>query len=166
MVAARREHGDVAIVEVHDGPRVLEDRGGVGGDEIFAVADAQQHGRSLPRHDDLLGIVGGDDRQAVRADHVLERRDHARLERVARRVLDQVGERLRVRLGPERVAGPFECGAQRIGVLDDAVVHEGEALATVRVRVRVTCRRRSVRGPARVRDAAKAGRGLARDQRL
>ena len=43
VVLGRREHGDVAVVEVHDGARVLEDGGGVGGDEELVVADAEQH---------------------------------------------------------------------------------------------------------------------------
>src|SRR3989454_8310155 len=53
----------------------------------------------------------------------------------------------------------------QIGVFDDAVVHQRDPAGAVAVRVGVAPRRRSVRGPARVPDAAAAVYRLPRHQR-
>ena len=92
-----------------------------------------------------------------------QRRDDAILERRARRVLDEVGERLRVGLGREAVALSLERGAQRVRVLDDAVVHQGDVAGAVAVRVGVAPGGGAVRGPAGVGDAARAVERLARE---
>jgi hypothetical protein len=47
----------------------------------------------------------------------------------------------------------FAASAQRFGVLDDAVVHDGDAVLRVGVRVGVGVVRLAVGGPARVADA-------------
>ena len=161
VIPRRGEHRDVAVVEIHDGAGMLQDRRGVGGDEQLALRDPQEHRRALPRDDHLAGIVGGHHREAVGPDHVRERGDDLRLERLSAGVLDQVRQRLRIGLGAETVAARLEGGAQRIGVLDDAVVDEREATGAVHVRMGVAGRGRAVRGPAGVRDARRAVHRLA-----
>src|SRR3546814_12396141 len=59
----------------------------------------------------------------------------------------------------EAPAAPGECLAQRLEVLDDAIVNQRDLAR--RVRMRVARRRRTVGRPAPVRDAAGAGRGIA-----
>src|SRR3546814_5731083 len=59
----------------------------------------------------------------------------------------------------EAPAAPGECLAQRLEVLDDAIVNQRDLAR--RVRMRVARRRRTVGRPARVRDADGAGRGIA-----
>ena len=66
--------------------------------------------------------------------------------------VNEVGDHLGVGLRDERIALPDETLAQRLEVLDDAVVNHGD-LAVRGVRVRVRGRGRAVRRPARVRDA-------------
>jgi hypothetical protein len=65
-----------------------------------------------------------------------------------------------VGLRTEAVAQVLELGAQQIVILDDAVVHDGDAVAG-NMRMRVAHRRHAVRRPARMRDA-----DVARDRRL
>ena len=52
-VPGRGEDRDVAVVQVHDGARVLEHGRGVRRHKQLVVADAEQHRRSLARHYDL-----------------------------------------------------------------------------------------------------------------
>src|SRR2546429_5181280 len=75
-----------------------------------------------------------------------------------RSIVDAVGDDLGVGLGGEPVAAALEIGTQLLVVLDDAVVHDREAVARD-VRMRVALRRDPVRGPARVGDADLAGGG-------
>ena len=166
MVAVGRQHGDVAVVEMHHRTRVLQDRRSIGRDEVLVLADAEQHRRPLASHHDLAGFVGRNDGDAVRPHDVLERADDARLERVPRGILDQVDECLGVGLGPERVTRALQRRAQRVGILDDPVVNEGDGLAAVNVRMRVARRGRAVRRPARVGDARDAMQRPAIEQRL
>ena len=56
-------------------------------------------------------------------------------------------------VGTEHVPLRLQLGAQRRGVLDDAVVHHRDVAAAVDVRMRVDVVRLTVRRPARVRDA-------------
>ena len=63
---------------------------------------------------------------------------------------------LAVGLGDETIALRLEALAQRLEVLDDAVVHDRDLVAAG-VRMRVRRRRCAVRGPARMRDAGGAG---------
>jgi len=91
-----------------------------------------------------------------------------------------VGDDLGVGLAAEHIAARDQFGAQLVVVLDDAVVHEGDATgagaaaadgdrclrdtrAAAEVRVRVVHRRRAMRGPARVRDAGAGLDRVARD---
>ena len=155
VVPLRRQHRDVAVVEVDDGARVLEQRRRIRGDQELALADAEQHRRPLPGDDDFPGLVGRHDGQSVRADDTLERRDHAGLKGLAGRLLDQVGQRLRVGVSGEAVPVALQRRPQRVRVLDDPVVHQGEAPTAILVRVRIPLRRCSVRRPARVRDTTR-----------
>jgi hypothetical protein len=110
----------------------------------------------VPRHYHLPRIVGRDHGDAVRADHVGERRDHLRFKRFPGAVFDQVRQRFRIGLGAEFVAARLERGPQRVRILDDAVVDEGDAAGAVDVRMGVARRRGAVRGPAGVGDAGRA----------
>ena len=80
-------------------------------------------------------------------------------------VLDLVGDEMRddfaVGLGRELGALGFQLAAQLAEVLDDAVVHDGEPVG--RVRMRVVLGRPAVRRPAGVADADRAVERLARE---
>jgi hypothetical protein len=72
--------------------------------------------------------------------------------------VDEVGDHFAVGVGQELAARGLHLLAQRLEILDDAVVNEGDAVDDVRMGVAV--RRRAVRGPARVGDADGAGERL------
>ncbi len=55
------EDGEFAVGEEVDVAGVVEDAGDVGGEEVFAVADAEHSGRAEAGGDELVGFVGGED---------------------------------------------------------------------------------------------------------
>ena len=67
---------------------------------------------------------------------------------------DEVGEDFGVGLGVEVMAFPFEPGAERAVVFDDAVVDERDVAGLVEMRVGVDLGRRAVGGPAGVGNAS------------
>ena len=67
--------------------------------------------------------------------------------------MHQVNHHLGISIRTEFVAGSPQFSAQRIMVLDNAVMHQGDFIAG-RVRVRVDGIRYAMRRPARMRDAA------------
>ena len=162
VVAVRREYGEIAIVEVDDRAGVREHCGGIRGNEELALTDAEQDRRALSRHHHFSGLVGGEHRQAVRSHHGADRCGDPLFQRRPGSILDQVGQRFGVGVGAEAMTGALQCGAQGIGVLDDAVVHDGDSLATVDVGMGVAGGRRAVGGPTRVRDAARPDHRRAR----
>ncbi len=91
----------------------------------------------------------------------LVEREARRLDEIAVVVLlDQVADRLGVRLGREDVTGLAEPLAQLAVVLDDAVEHDRELLRILdRERMRVLLGDAAVGGPARVTEAGRGGRG-------
>jgi hypothetical protein len=75
--------------------------------------------------------------------------------------VDQVRDDLGVRLSVEFVVRVRQLPAQRLVILDDAVVHERDLVAR-EDRMRVAGGRRAMRRPARVRDAGAAGEAALR----
>jgi len=55
------EGGDFAVLEEVDEAGVVEDAGDVGGEEEFAVADAEDGGWTHASGDELVGLVRGED---------------------------------------------------------------------------------------------------------
>ena len=55
------EDGDFVVGEEVDVAGVVEDAGDVGGEEEFAVAEAEDDGRAHAGGDELVGLVGGED---------------------------------------------------------------------------------------------------------
>ena len=76
---------------------------------------------------------------------------------------DQVGEHLGVRLGLKDMALFLELSPKRGVVFDDAVVHEHEAPALVKMRMRILVGHASMSRPARVTDAEISVRRICRD---
>jgi hypothetical protein len=73
---------------------------------------------------------------------------------------DQMGQHFGVRLGEEAVPGLHQPPLQRLVILDDAVVHDGDPTRAVQVGVGILVGRRAVRRPTRVSDAGRAGDGF------
>ena len=131
-----------------------EDRGDVGRDEEFAVAETDDDRRAVAHRDDLVRVVGRHQHEREQAAHVEQRAAHGVLEAVVLHfALDQVRDDLGVGLGDERVPFLLELLLQVEVVLDDAVVHDDDAAGAVAMRVGVLLGRAAVRRPARVADA-------------
>jgi len=75
---------------------VGHDGAGIGGDKQLAVPDAEEHRRPAARRDDLSRLVRGQDRDAVGAHDVLQRRADPILESLAGSIFDQMRQRLGV----------------------------------------------------------------------
>ena len=129
-----------------------------------AVADGER--RPLAGADHQVVLAGEDDGERERAVQPLQ----GGLGRLDRRqaliqiVADEMQHRLGVGLGLEHVALGGELVAQLLEVLDDAVVHDRDAL--VHVRMGVALDRLAVRGPARVADAGAALQGMVGEPQL
>ncbi len=152
------QDGQLAVLQVDDLAGVPDQRGHVGGGEHLLLADAQHDRAAQPGHHDLAGAVRVDDGDAVRADDALQRPPDGVLQRVGLLdgAADQVGEDLGVGLAEELDALALEALPQRVGVLDDAVVDDRDALVGRQVRVGVDVARHAVGGPAGVPDARRA----------
>ena len=140
--------GDLAVVQVHDLPGVADQRRHVGCREHLLVADAEQNRAAIAGNDQPVRPASIQHGQAVGADDALERPAHRFLEvrglaRVrqawARACLrcDQVREDLTVGLRGELRPVRDQLGPEFLRVLDDAVVHDRDRPAHVRVRVNV-----------------------------
>ena len=165
-VAVGREHAEVTVVQVDDLARVREDRRGVGGEEVLAVADADEERTALARGDDLLRVTARHHRDAERALDLAQCRDDRLLQRALVELLDQVRDRLGVGIGAEGVPERGELLPEHIGVLDDAVVHHRDRLVGAEVRVCVALGRRAVSGPARVCDPDLSGHRISGERAL
>ena len=73
--AVAAQNGDLAVFHVHNVARVLDKRRHVGGDEVLALAEADEQRRVLARSIDMIGIVRAEDAKRICAldpvqDHV------------------------------------------------------------------------------------------------
>ena len=155
-VAVRPDLGAVAVLEVDDATRDLQERRDVGRGEVFALAEPEEKGRTTPGDDDCLGVARrdhGDGKCALQLRNGLHGRGKERIARLAM-LGDEVRDHLRIGVGTEFVAGFLQALADRLVVLDDAVVHEGDVARHMRMRIALG--RRAVRRPPGVRDAGRA----------
>ena len=159
-VAAGGQGGHLAVAEVHDRGRVADQRGQVGGDVHLLVADADDQRAPVAGHDDPVREVGVQDREPVGALDPAERLADPTLEGVGVRAGDQVGDHLGVGVRRQVDARLGELRAQRRGVVDDPVVHDGDVTLGVDVRVRVDVVGRAVGRPPGVADADLAAEPL------
>ena len=122
---------------------------------MIAVADADHQRAAGSGADHTARLLRRDHSDGVGAVELGDRRPHraqqiAATSRVPVRV-DEMRDHLGVGLRGEDVARGLEALAQRLVILDDAVVHDGD-LAVGDMRMRVGRRRRAMRRPPRVRD--------------
>ena len=128
---------------------MLNERGDIGGEEALAVTDPDHEWRVTAGRDDLVGLVGADRDQRECPLQASDHRPHR---------VDQAGpgdnlavQQLSCHLG---VGLRGELGAQPLPegrvVLEDTVVHHGDAARDVRMRVHV--RGRPMGGPAGMAD--------------
>jgi hypothetical protein len=146
----------VAIRQEEHVAGIAENRRHVGRDEVFVVADAYHHRRTVPRRYDLIGIRARDHGQRKHPGQFLHRCADS-LFQVAREVfLHQVRDDFGVSLGPELVAFGFELVFEREIVFDDPVVHHHHVALAVAMRVGVLFGGPAMGGPARMADPERA----------
>ena len=165
--APRPDVGDVALLEEDDPVGVGEDRGHVRGEEALAVAEADDERHVLARADEpvaLADVHDDDARRRPRAGAARARTASARSPCVG--LLDEVGDRLGVGLGGQRVAARLEPVAQLAEVLDDPVVDDRDLAGAVLVGMGVEVVRPAVGRPARVGEADRGVRRPVGDRRL
>ena len=131
MHGVARDLGDVALLEINEALRDRQQRRHAARDEVLADAEADHERARDARHDDALGILGVEHEQRVRADEALHRQAQ-RFEQIVallQIVVDEMRGDLGVGLGLELVALGDELVFERLVVLDDAVVNDGDAIA-------------------------------------
>ena len=160
-----RDHGQVSVFEIHDGPRVLENGRRVGSDEELSLpaSQANQNRRPPAGHHDLVRFGRGEDGQALGAFDVAQGLGDPLLQDGPRGLFDQVGQQLGIRWRDHGVTPGLQEGTKSVRVLDDAVVDDGDGAGAVGMGMRVAQSRGSVRGPARVPDARRGRDRLGTD---
>lgn len=147
------EGGHLAVVQGDDLAGVGDQGGDVGGDEHLLLADAEDDRGAVAGDDDPVREVGVQHGDAVGALDLADGLADLALQGVGLGAADEVGEDLGVGLGEEDHAVGGEPGAQVGGVVEDAVVDDGDLGVGVQVGVGVLVVGGAVGGPAGVRDA-------------
>ena len=166
--AGQGEDGHVAVGEEVDVARMVEDAGDVGGDEVLAFADADNHWRAEAGDDDLVRLKGREHAQREGAGEALDGAADGDFQgdgltgdvSILLHLFNQVGDDLGVRLGDEFVALSGEFALQLEIVFNDSVVYDDDAPGAVAMGVGVLFGGASVGGPAGVADAEGAIDGM------
>ena len=152
-VAVAVDHRHVAVVEVHDLPACARgSRDASDARKFSPFPTPSSSGLPLRAATILSGFPARHHGDAVRALDLAQRLDHGLFQRAVVQLLDEVRDHLGVRVGPERMAVFLQRAAEHGRVLDDAVVHDGDATVVAQVRMRVALGGRAVRRPPRVTD--------------
>ena len=149
---------DLVVEDVLHPARLGQERGDRRGHEHLAVPDADHQRAAAPGGDEHARAVAMGDGEREVAVEALVGLVHG-LDQVARvALLDQVRDHLGVGVGVVDVAGGGELAPQRRVVLDDAVVHDGDARALAGLdRVRVGLDHAAVGRPAGVGEPGRRG---------
>ena len=143
---------NIAVVKIHNLVRDSDERHCVAGDKVFALAQTNDHGRTLTRTHDTLGVTFVENCHRIGTRHT-GKRLFERLQKVILKIeIDQMCEHFGVRLALHGNTCGFELGSQLSEVFDDAVVHQCNAVAR-NVRVCIGNHRASVRSPPSMRNA-------------
>ena len=123
---------------------------------------ADRERAAAPRGDQQVLLAGEQHGKRESAFQALQRLRHRldRLQAAIERHGDEMGYDLRVGLAGDGAARRGDLPPQRLKILDDAVVDDGDAVGRVRMRVRFS--RSAVRRPARVADAGRCRRAARR----
>ncbi len=152
--AVQPDFGDIAFFKIDDPPGDLEQRRRVRRREILALAQSQQKRRPFARDDQAFGIAFGQDRDRVGAAQFRDGFAHGggQVAVLLPVLVDQVSDDFRIGVGSELISGGRKPRADFLVILDDAVMHDREAVLAD-VRVGIAFGRNAVGGPARVRNA-------------
>ena len=147
---------NLLVFKVNHLLRAAHDGGGVRGDEILTLTDADDHRAAFAGGDEHVRMPFFDDGDGVSAHNVVQGDTHG-LEKIHMltllHVLDKVGEHLGVGRRLELVAALLQFLSQAEVVLYNAVVDEGDVARHGTVRVGIHLVGFAVGGPAGVGDA-------------
>ena len=146
------DDGPVALIQIGDPLSPRSDGQGVRSEVILALAITDGQRRTHARADDQIGVIAEQEGDGERAGELWQHRRDCVLRRSAALNLarDEVPDDLRIGLALERASLRDQLVAQRLEVLDNAVVHQRHRSDDVRVGV--ADGRRTVGRPARVGD--------------
>ena len=145
------DRDEVEVVQINRVAGVGDDRADVAREKIFILPDAEHERAAAPRADDEIGNIRVDQRDAVGADDLLQRRaqrfdeqglvppwiDHAD-RGVVVNFADQMRQHFGVGLGGEMMlALPQQRVLDLRVILDHAIVDEGEFAALIEMGMRV-----------------------------
>ncbi len=145
--------GGIALFQENDLAGGRDHRRDVGGNEVLALAQADQQRAAHARADEALRLGAADHGQRVGAGQFLHRvlQRHQQVVAILQVVVDQVCDDFGIGLRLEGVAQRAQLLALLFVVLDDTVVHQRHALADVRMRIGLGDT--TVGGPAGMADA-------------
>ena len=153
--AFRRNHGEVAIAQEEQVAGVIENRGHIGGYEIFVLTQSNHSRRAIACSHDFVGLIHGNHGHREYASQLTDGFANALFQRRTMTVgglqeifLDQVGNDFGVGLGRELVALFDQLSLQRNIVLDNAVVNDDDSSRAIAMRVSVFFGGTAVRRPA------------------
>jgi hypothetical protein len=146
----------------------MENTGDVGGNEVLAIAYADDDGRAGAGGDDLVGFGGGEDAKSEgagesldgAANRVFEEDRSAGGGSFILNLLNEVGDDLCVSFGDKLVALGCEFALEVEVIFDNAVVDDDDATGAIAMRVSVLFRRAAVRRPAGVANAESSADGM------
>ena len=139
-----------------DAAGMADEGRGIGGEKHLALADPEHYRAAVAGDDDHVGVCGVEDGEPVGPADQPERRAHRGIERSRRHRRDQVCEHLGVGLRAKDDPIGFEPGAQLSGILDDAVMDDGDPVLGIAMRMGIAVARLAMRCPARMGDAGRA----------
>ena len=155
-VTIRPDLRAVAILKVDHAPRHRQQGRNIRCGEVLALADAEQERRTTPRHHHGFGVARRDHREGECALQLGHRAGDGGEERVGGLAVlgDEVRDDLGIGVRGELIARALQALADRLVVLDDAVVDDGDIAGHVRMGIALG--RRAVRRPAGVRNTGLA----------
>ena len=129
--AAQCHFSDITLIEKHEATRDWQQGSDIRGHKVLARTKADDHRTTHACGDDACGALLADDRQGVGPFELRDRRTHGLIQ-IAKQChmkMDAMGDDFSVGLGTEDIAGFAELGAQLFVVFNNAVVHDGQAIA-------------------------------------
>ena len=154
--AIRRQDRDIAVREEKHIASVSQNRGHIGRNKVFALAQTDHHRGTFAGRDDLIRIATAQHGQREYAAQFLHSLTHSLLQIAVEILLDEVSDDLGIGLGLENVSFLLELLLQGQIVLDDAVMDNHNIAGTIAMRVRVLFSRAPMCRPAGVADAVRA----------
>ena len=157
----RGDRHDLVLAELHRLAGVPDESGDVRAEVVGAVTEPDDQRTVSARAHNDTGLIGVDRQQGERPVQPGDRRQHRGGEVVGALVCrrHEMSGNLRVRLGGEGHALGQQLGLERVEVLDDPVVDEGQsALGPAEMRVGVVVGRAAVSGPPGVSNSGRRRR--------